>query len=771
MSFWFRYSVLVLLCVITPLGLGFWLDTQSQLERAKGAGEAGAMVADPAIAAQLTLAAHQRVGQALQLAQFVGDEKLLVPVKGALRPEVPARFDALLGASEVPPGGFAWILDETGAVLARRGTARERDPDRITGHPLYVATQLGFALDGSLRLGDALFLVGAAPVSKDGEAQGAVLVARPVDKAMVAELANATRIDLTLVQKDEVLVSTLPTDVAAHLVSSLESNATGPSHGGRLAQPLPAKAGFLPLFVPHDVEGMAYSSLSRPMLGQDDARWVISVENGRALANLAERQQSILGILVAALLLAIVIGLSLSRTFVRPIDQLTDHLSGLQQGRGEREISESQVSRPFRRLAKLINMTVQRIPPGGVYGFDASERRPSTDPPQPQAPDLGAAMLSAAPSAIAEPGPPGVPPSFTGAAPINISALGGGAGARGSSTARPAALPVDPLPPPVAPPAPALAAPARAPSFTPNRSEPAFAADPAADLMGGLGTPDLDQALAAAARSVDSDFDPAAQPASASRKPRSASTIRGAPSTNVSQSMLDMNTSALQALGSARPDSVRGAPLADRGPFAAGAASAEVSSPFLGLLDDAKQPSGGFAIPPATTSTSRMGGSAAFAGGSAASFGFGSAGVPDEEDAHSDDFKSEATVVAAPNDYLLQASARDMTATGFAALANAAPERTLVAEVPKNLLAESKKPSGDLDDPEDIAHFKETYEKFVDMRRQCGEPTGDLVFERFVTKLRKNREQLMSKYACRTVRFQVYEKDGKAALKATPVRA
>ena len=36
--------------------------------------------------------------------------------------------------------------------------------------------------------------------------------------------------------------------------------------------------------------------------------------------------------------------------------------------------------------------------------------------------------------------------------------------------------------------------------------------------------------------------------------------------------------------------------------------------------------------------------------------------------------------------------------------------------------------------------------------------------------LRKNKEQLVAKYNCRTVRFQVYVKDGKAALKATPVK-
>ncbi|HEX8698361.1 MAG TPA: MXAN_5187 C-terminal domain-containing protein, partial [Myxococcaceae bacterium] len=37
-------------------------------------------------------------------------------------------------------------------------------------------------------------------------------------------------------------------------------------------------------------------------------------------------------------------------------------------------------------------------------------------------------------------------------------------------------------------------------------------------------------------------------------------------------------------------------------------------------------------------------------------------------------------------------------------------------------------------------------------------------------KLRKNKDQLMTKYACRTVKFQVYVKENKAALKATPVK-
>ena len=72
--------------------------------------------------------------------------------------------------------------------------------------------------------------------------------------------------------------------------------------------------------------------------------------------------------------------------------------------------------------------------------------------------------------------------------------------------------------------------------------------------------------------------------------------------------------------------------------------------------------------------------------------------------------------------------------------------------------------------PPDEEHFQDVYKDFVAQRERCGESADGLTFERFATKLRKNRDQLMSKYGCRTVRFQVYVKDGKAALKATPVK-
>lgn len=67
-------------------------------------------------------------------------------------------------------------------------------------------------------------------------------------------------------------------------------------------------------------------------------------------------------------------------------------------------------------------------------------------------------------------------------------------------------------------------------------------------------------------------------------------------------------------------------------------------------------------------------------------------------------------------------------------------------------------------------HFQEVFRDFVSTREKCREPADGLTFDKFKAKLLKNKEQLVAKYQCKTVRFQVYVKDGKAALKATPVK-
>ena len=137
---------------------------------------------------------------------------------------------------------------------------------------------------------------------------------------------------------------------------------------------------------------------------------------------------------------------------------------------------------------------------------------------------------------------------------------------------------------------------------------------------------------------------------------------------------------------------------------------------------------------------------------------------------------------------------------------DSAPETTRVAAIPQELLARSARPTtGEVALPPqrpghpgmaapssaptpvmgtpmqgmmgsgaialaEEQHFQDVFREFVVTRDQCGEPNDGLTYDKFVAKLRKNKEQLVQKYACKTVRFQVYVKEGKAALKATPVK-
>ena len=89
---------------------------------------------------------------------------------------------------------------------------------------------------------------------------------------------------------------------------------------------------------------------------------------------------------------------------------------------------------------------------------------------------------------------------------------------------------------------------------------------------------------------------------------------------------------------------------------------------------------------------------------------------------------------------------------------------TMVAQVPEALLAAAAE--GD----DEQRHFQEVFEQFLAMKRQCGEPTAGLTFLKFAGTLRKNKTAILSKHDVKDVRFTVYEKNGKAALKATPVK-
>jgi len=94
-------------------------------------------------------------------------------------------------------------------------------------------------------------------------------------------------------------------------------------------------------------------------------------------------------------------------------------------------------------------------------------------------------------------------------------------------------------------------------------------------------------------------------------------------------------------------------------------------------------------------------------------------------------------------------------------------EATVVAPAPSDLIAQSAHGSKLAND---TAEWMTVFDDFVRTKKQCGEPTEGLTFEKFQATLRKNRDALMQRHNCKRVRFSVYVKEGRASLKATPVR-
>jgi|CZKU01.1.fsa_nt_gi hypothetical protein len=95
-------------------------------------------------------------------------------------------------------------------------------------------------------------------------------------------------------------------------------------------------------------------------------------------------------------------------------------------------------------------------------------------------------------------------------------------------------------------------------------------------------------------------------------------------------------------------------------------------------------------------------------------------------------------------------------------------DATMVGAVPAELLAQATGESRAAS--EEAADWLSVYEDFLRTKKQCGEPTDGLTFDKFAHTLKKNRDALISKHGCKRVKFSVYVKEGRASLKATPVR-
>jgi hypothetical protein len=102
-----------------------------------------------------------------------------------------------------------------------------------------------------------------------------------------------------------------------------------------------------------------------------------------------------------------------------------------------------------------------------------------------------------------------------------------------------------------------------------------------------------------------------------------------------------------------------------------------------------------------------------------------------------------------------------------------ADEATVVSHVSSEILGQlSGDRSTDRPPPihDETAEWRRVYDEFLRLKKECGETTDGLNFEKFKSTLRKNRDQLLQRHGCKSVKFSVYLKEGKAALKANPIR-
>jgi hypothetical protein len=115
-------------------------------------------------------------------------------------------------------------------------------------------------------------------------------------------------------------------------------------------------------------------------------------------------------------------------------------------------------------------------------------------------------------------------------------------------------------------------------------------------------------------------------------------------------------------------------------------------------------------------------------------------------------------------------------ASVVAAVQNGPDTRPLASQSAKNRAAakakevaarqsETLRPIPDADED----YFEQVYMEFLNLRDMLGQPTHNVNKEKFIQNLQGNKTRIQDKTGCRKVRFTVFEKDGKASVKAAPV--
>jgi hypothetical protein len=101
---------------------------------------------------------------------------------------------------------------------------------------------------------------------------------------------------------------------------------------------------------------------------------------------------------------------------------------------------------------------------------------------------------------------------------------------------------------------------------------------------------------------------------------------------------------------------------------------------------------------------------------------------------------------------------------------NAAAALDSTMEAQGDVVSSAAPTSGWGGETSELAEWRAVYQEFVALKQQCGENVDGFTYEKFETTLTKSRDSLMNRLGAKRVKFSVYVKEGKAALKASPLK-
>src|SRR5687767_13149932 len=118
MTFWIRHLTLVILCVVVPLGAALYVDTESEINRAKRAGSTAARLGERSLSQSLKLDAHQNVRGAMGVARKIAEGELLYDLTRGGQTKKKAAIEELTKLlDDAAKNGFAWVVDPTGKII------------------------------------------------------------------------------------------------------------------------------------------------------------------------------------------------------------------------------------------------------------------------------------------------------------------------------------------------------------------------------------------------------------------------------------------------------------------------------------------------------------------------------------------------------------------------------------------------------------------------------------------------------------------------------